>query len=285
MSRRLFCVTLILLIAGLACSIPGTPVTPVVTSPLPEQATQFLPTIQPGSTEQVEPLPQSTNTPIPPTPQPTTIPERPVPIHEGLASLDTYRMLIYFSNNGPTALDKTELTWETRRDQQAGSQISYITNISSSKDDPEPSQSDTKIYEIGLDRCTDSDGEWELETLSPAAKEVLDVTTSMMDFSPVLGEAQFTAPEVLSGVTTNHFTFTVHGIGLQSGSEVITNQGEYWLAQDGQYLVAYRYVLEVRDSQTQEALRLEIRMDLSEINQPQLIELPAECQALKSSQP
>jgi hypothetical protein len=70
------------------------------------------------------------------------------------------------------------------------------------------------------------------------------------------------------------------GLGVDSGAEVTENQGEYWIAQDGQYLVKYLLTVE-EQSEPGKPIRFSVSIDLTSVNQPVDITLPAECLALK----
>jgi hypothetical protein len=100
----------------------------------------------------------------------------------------------------------------------------------------------------------------------------------------VTGEPQYVAQETVNGVLSNHFTFILNGLGGQSGADVTANQGDYWLAVDGQYLVKYTLVVELRSS-PEEVFRQEYRLELTGINQPLTIDFPAECIAVKPASP
>lgn len=82
-------------------------------------------------------------------------------------------------------------------------------------------------------------------------------------------------------MATNHFTFEVESAGAESGSVVSVNEGVYWLAVDGQYLVAYSLHLELRISPEgdpeAEVNKLEIEYPLNKVNQPIDIQFPADC--------
>jgi hypothetical protein len=87
----------------------------------------------------------------------------------------------------------------------------------------------------------------------------------------------FVAQETVNGIPVNHFTFTVSGLGVKSGAQVNANQGDYWLAVDGQYIVKYSLVVETSSDPQTNVMHEEISIDLNQINQPISIAFPQGC--------
>ena len=65
------------------------------------------------------------------------------------------------------------------------------------------------------------------------------LVTSMIGLTPLIDNPVFVAAETVNGIPANHFTFKVSGLGATSGAVVNLNQGDYWLAVDGNYIVKY----------------------------------------------
>jgi hypothetical protein len=63
---------------------------------------------------------------------------------------------------------------------------------------------------------------------------------------------------------------------------VTTNQGEYWLAVDGNFLVRYILQVETRPN-PDETNRLQIEIDMTEMNQPLNLQMPAGCIEAKNN--
>lgn len=261
----------ILIILSLACNISG--------------STQAQPTVQPASpgsesqpTDQKEPAP--TAEPqiivITATPEPTDIPSRPVTIREGLASLNSYVMVVHSNSSGPNPEDMSEVTIETQHSSEQDAQFTHLQFRSSSTEDPEISESDTTIYSIGLTQCTITDDEFEYQEMSSSEKEMSDLMTEMLDLTPIVTDPQMVGTETINGVETNHFTFIISGLGSTSGAEVLANNGEYWLALDGNYIVKYSLLLETRDSEGKVS-HFVINIELTQINQPVTITMPEGC--------
>jgi acyl-CoA hydrolase len=99
----------------------------------------------------------------------------------------------------------------------------------------------------------------------------------MITFTPVIENPKLVAEETVNNILTDHFTFKVSGLGVKSGAEVTTNQGDYWLAKDGSYVVKYSLVTETRGGPNSEIIHLEVHIELTDINQPVTIALPAQC--------
>jgi hypothetical protein len=216
-----------------------------------------------------------TETPIP---IPTAIPSEPVSIRAGLASLNTYTLVIESNFSGPTQADFTHTRFEIQNsiDQDANS-IHYAINLSSEGDD-EPSQTDSYSYTIGNATCSGSDADgWDYSEATPQGQEMQDLFSEMVDIIPIIDAPTFVGSEYMNGIMTNHFTFQVSGLGLQSGAQVITNQGDYWLAQDGRYIVKYFLVTETLDPATQTTMHMQFLIELTTVNQPVNIAFPAGC--------
>jgi hypothetical protein len=55
------------------------------------------------------------------------------------------------------------------------------------------------------------------------------------------------------------------------------NQGDYWLAVDGQYIVKYTLIVETSMAADAEVLHEEITIEVNQINQPVSIVFPQSC--------
>lgn len=101
--------------------------------------------------------------------------------------------------------------------------------------------------------------------------------TSMFGLTPLIDTPHFVAAETVNGIPTNHFTFQVSGLGASSGAVVNLNQGDYWLAIDGQYIVKYILVVETSMEADFEVLHEEISIEMTQVNQPVSITFPQGC--------
>jgi hypothetical protein len=111
---------------------------------------------------------------------------------------------------------------------------------------------------------------------------------SVIDFVPVIENPTFVDQVNLNGVMTNHYQFRISGLGAKSGALVTQSDGEYWVAQDGNYLVKYQLLMELRSGPegdaTAELAQGQFHIELTQINQPINIALPAECLAVRDQQ-
>jgi hypothetical protein len=228
--------------------------------------------------ESPTPLPTAT---LMPSPTPTPIPADPIGLKSGLASLDSYRFTMRFTQSGPGPNTMSEMLQESAFSRASDATWSRTTNKSSDEDYPTPEIERQEQFVIGLESCSFEEGAWEYVSLEPQSKEVLNALNQLFDFSPVISNPVFVAQETTNGVTTNHFTFELQSAGAESGSVVSQNKGDYWLAADGQYLVYYLLNLEFRngpaDDPNAEVARLEIEYNLYDINGQVDLSFPAEC--------
>lgn len=234
---------------------------------------------------QVTPLPGMTEIPVatPESALPTQPPSQPIGVRQGLASLDSYRLKIVTVLNGPTQTDKSRMVVEIEST-EGGNRTHTVTNTtSSSAEEPEEDTDRTRQFQVDNMTCVlDEDGGApEVEISSLLAQEIQDIAAEMLDLNPLIANPVLVGEEDLNGVASYHYTFTVPGLGATSGAEVIQNQGEYWLAMDGQYLVKYSLVLEIRDGPKSdpqsEVMLSKFSYELTDVNQPIEINLPPGC--------
>ena len=213
-------------------------------------------------------------------PLPVKTPDsKPVSISEGLASLNSYRTVLTITSSGPDPSNSTTLVFETRRSNDNNAQFTHITSKSIENGQPGEGDNDSEIYRIGNDQCTGSGEDWSYESMAPNQAEMLDMTMSMFGFTPTTDNSVFVIQETLNGIPANHFSFKVKGLGVKSGANVTINQGDYWLAADGQYVVKYSLVAEsVMDPNTN-IIHMETVFEVNDINQPVTIAFPQPCLA------
>jgi hypothetical protein len=213
------------------------------------------------------------------TPTPTPPPD-PVPIsfNDGLTSLNSYQMAITFKSAGPDPTQSSTTDIESQRSSDTDASITHLTSTIVSTGGEEPEISDSTTYRIGNDQCTGSDSDgWEWTSMTPAETEMQGLVTSMIGMTPIIDNPVFVAAETVNGVPTNHFNFKVSGLGASSGSVVNINQGDYWLAVDGQYIVKYLLVVEMSEAANFKVLHQEISIEMNDINQPVNIAFPQGC--------
>jgi hypothetical protein len=206
-----------------------------------------------------------------------TPPADPVSINDGLGSLNSYQMTVSFKSTGPDPAQSSTITIETQHSKDLGA---TYTHLMSSGVDSTGSASDTSesiIYRIGNDQCSGSDQDWSWTSMPPNQAEMLDIIASMLGITPLIDTPTFVAQETMNGIPSNHFTFKVSGLGVSSGAQVNANQGDYWLAVDGQYIVKYILILETSLDPQTDVLHEEISIELTQVNQPISIAFPQSC--------
>ncbi len=221
-----------------------------------------------GNTPTLEPVPVGKTTPDP----------VPVNINDGLTSLNSYDMTVIFKSAGPDPEQSSTTTIHRQRsnDSNASSTSINITGISAGGG--EPSTTDTTIYQIGNDQCSGSDVDgWSWSSSTPAEAEMQGLVVGMIGLTPLIDTPVFVSEETVNGIPTNHFEFHVSGLGASSGSVVNINQGDYWLAVDGQYIVKYILIVETSQAAEAQILHEEVTIELNQINQPVDIAFPQGC--------
>jgi hypothetical protein len=273
----------ILFILMLACNLPGRSTPPSgQVSPTTPASDGSVAITQPasgdGSTQVADATTVPSPTPTPTlTPTPTPIPSIPVSIQEGLASLNSYSLIIETTSYTTTITDQTSSRIEFNYSQELDAQFTHYV-LTVPVEGEEPSQVDSYVYSIGNDQCSGNDADgWEYVSYTAQEKEMQDILIGMADLIPLIDDPVYVESVEINGVMTNHFTFQISGVGAASGVDVTANQGEYWLAQDGQYIIRYSLVLETIDPNTQTLLHTEFFIDLTTINQPIPIAYPAGC--------
>jgi hypothetical protein len=287
MNKKWFLVVIsILVFVSLACNLSD------ITNSNPAQAPaagEEQPDSSQPSTDQQVQQPQQGAVPTPQviivtaTPEPTAIPSKPVSIWQGLSSLNSYRLVIRAVNNGPTAVDQSQNSMLVESGSDGDSSHTRYEMISSSSDDPEVSTSITDHYVIGNRSCdVDDSSEVTLDDTDPQTEEITDAWFKLVDILPMTDDPVYVGAEMVNGVMTNHFTFNVTGLGVESGAEVVASNGEYWLAQDGQYVVKYSVIMETRNGPAGDpnthTMHSEFYIEVTDINQPIVITMPSNCQ-------
>jgi hypothetical protein len=276
----------VLLLVSLACNIGNSAEqSPTQPTQAVEQPSDDLQPAEGQAEQQTEPQaepPPAEVIVVTATPAPTTIPSEPIGLWQGLSSLNSYRLTIRLVNNGPTEQDLSQSTILIEVGSDGDSSHTHYETVMSSSDDPEVSTSISDQYRVGSRTCDVSDGEATITDNDPMVQEMIDAWFKMIDLLPMVNDPAYLGEEMLNGVMTNHFSFDVEGLGVESGAEVVYSNGEYWLAQDGQYLVKYSVVMETRngpaDDPNTQKVHSEFNIETTDINQEIVITLPSNCQ-------
>lgn len=220
-----------------------------------------------------------------PTPEIVVIEEqppdpKPVSFQEGFGSLDSYKFKVKFemTNSDGSFSSMDQFVESSVVDEN---NHSVTTSTSKDVDDTEVNTDTSETYNLGTVTCSYDGEEWEYSEKSIQEKELTDIFSQMIDFVPVINNPVFIGEENINGTPTNHFQFSVPGIGDKSGAVATVNQGDYYLAIDGRYLVRYTLNLQIQsapesDSEA-EISSLSISYDLYDVNVPISLAKPAEC--------
>jgi hypothetical protein len=265
-SKRVFILALIILFILTACNLPFSKGKAV--SATEENGSESSPSgglFNNNNEEKITPTP--------------TIDPNPVGIQEGLGSFDSYRLRVQMDSSDSTGkIDNFSEYIE--RSVVNKSTHSYQESTSfDPENDTEQNTSTDETYEVGLVTCSsDGEGGWTYSDMTEQDQELADIFKGMVDFIPVIDNPEYVGSETVNGTPCNHFTFKLEGIGTKSGSVAQVNKGEYWVAQDGQYLVKYSLDLEIHSADDSEVSKMEMLMDLTDVNSDVIeITLPDNC--------
>lgn len=202
----------------------------------------------------------------------------PVSINRGLSTLNAYRLIGEMEMIGPTSEEIVRIQVAQEYDQNLDASLRTMTSYEKSLEYPDSEASTMYMWRVGNDSCNWTEGseEYEFSSLEPELREVSDLITDVFDMVLLIENPQFVGEEVMNGIVCNHFQFQLSGLGVTSGATVISNQGEYWLAKDGDYLVKY-YLLTETSTSPEKINHLEVTMDLTEVNLPRSISMPQSC--------
>ena len=280
-----------IVLIGLACSLPaglggiGNTEPTSTLEAVVVQANTAPPTTT-GKTTAIPATATLKNTILAPTATLTPAPKGPnafpLPLRQGLASLNSYTLKIRIVNNGPSKADRNENTTVFEVNTKNDSIHTHVESLSSSADEPTLESSSSDSYQVGQKSCqvtlSSSTPTGKLADEDPLAKDIAATLSVLMDYTISPENPVFAGEETINNVASNHFTFKTSRLGKDSGAVVNKNSGEYWIAKDGQYLVKYGLILELStDKAGTQLVHSEISLELSAINQPVNISIPAYC--------
>ena len=184
------------------------------------------------------------------------------------------------SSSGPGKNQSTSITNTTDYSNAQDARYIQINSTSTSSNsigDTTPTDITLQIYRIDNAMCSSTEKNvWDWTNWT-GETEMLELTQNIISITPILDHPTFVGAETVNGIPTNHFTFKVSGLGVKSGYEVTANQGDYWVAVDGQYIVKYTLVMETHDGTNTKVLHTQISIDVTQINQPVNIAFPPGC--------
>lgn len=187
---------------------------------------------------------------------------RPPPLRRSLGQLDSYRMTMGLAFGSPS-LGSSDVSAQFEIGEGGWHQVLSAT--------AEGETSTTEVYWTSDLVCSFDGEEWSPAELDEQEREVLGVLLNQIDFVPAVTDPVEVGEEDFEGVPATHYTFTVAGLT----SDTANTSGEYWLAQDGGYLLGYR--LELASGSGAEAAGGTLSITLRDVNAPVAIEPPADC--------
>ena len=203
------------------------------------------------------------------------------PLLQGLASLDSYEWSLTTLSIGPTQMDRSEMAGQGAVDAALDASHYTMTSTDSSADDPEPYTSVTESWTSIDATCESSDGEYTKETKNPFTSDVGPVLSGLFDIVVPSGNAVLVGTETVAGVSAEHYTFTIEGLGAGTGVQVDQNSGELWVAVDGGYMLKYVVNASMTSgpagSAESEVNTITMTLQLTSVNQPVNVAMPAAC--------
>jgi hypothetical protein len=265
--KKFLFVFIVLLLLSQACNF-----TKIIDKPAADPPPQVVP-----ESATVEPKVNQPATQEQPT-QPSIEPiAEPVGIRKGLSSLDTYKFTIEIESIGPSSQEVSRMQYQLENSSPQDASFNYTTNFEQTLEDPEPSTSQSNTYQVGNESCSGSPEDGYTYTITePDVKELQDIMKDLYDLDILIENPQFIGEEEMNGILSNHFQFQLSGLGIASGAEVLANQGEYWLAADGNYIVRYTLLVETSPAPG-ELNHLKVFVNLEEANQPKNLTMPQFC--------
>lgn len=266
-NKKFLFVFIILLVLSQACNftklMDNSPAAPSQQD-LPESTTDEPPANQQVTQEQPT---QTITVPI----------AEPVGIRKGLSSLDTYKFTIEIETIGPSSQEVSRMQYQLENSTPQDASFNFTSNYDQSVEDPEASTSQTNTYQVGNESCSGTAEDGYTYTITePDMKELQDVMKDLYDLDILIENPQFIGVEEMNGILTNHFKFQLNGLGITSGVEILANQGEYWLAADGNFIVRYTLLIETSPAPG-ELNHLNVFVNLEDINQPKNLTMPQFC--------
>lgn len=232
------------------------------------------------STGDAPAAPQSSAPPADPALPPST----PTSLWSTLASLDSYTFIMKYHQITKVTSENTiiEMTMDRSEKDDAVHTVMKTQNPVRIADlEPSGEISETETWKVGDTTCTLEDGEYESKRDEKSETDNTTDLLELMDISPRIDNPEFVNVETVNGIPCNHFKFRIANYLDDSGWLVTRNEGEYWLAQDGQYMVKYVLYLDSssapEDNPKAESNKIFLTQELQNVNQPVNIKLPAAC--------
>ncbi|MHC1781497.1 MAG: hypothetical protein AB9891_01825 [Anaerolineaceae bacterium] len=220
-----------------------------------------------------------------PTLAPTLPPSLPTSFQSTFASLDSYTFIMKYNQITKNAADNTiiEMTMNRSEEEDAFHAIYRMQNpirIAESEASSEPQNGE--VWSRKDATCSkDEDGKYETQKAESTETDNTKDLIELMDILPRIENPEFVGTETVNDTPCNHFKFKIANYMADSGWLVTRNEGDYWLALDGQYLVKYVLYLDASSAPEgnpkAESNKISLIQELKNINQPIDVSFPAEC--------
>jgi hypothetical protein len=206
----------------------------------------------------------------------------PVSINEGLASLDSYRMIITSDSVDSVSQQRSVTTFTVAHDSGADADYTRTETRVTTLENEVVSESSQEQFVIGHQSCSVSEGEGQISSVSETTRVLSDLMSQVVVFHPLIENPVSVGEDVVSGIPVRTYTFELRSLDAASEVEVARADGSYAVAADGDYLVHYRLDMDLRaaaeGSPDLESTVFSIELTLEGINQPVSIAFPATCQ-------
>jgi hypothetical protein len=220
-----------------------------------------------------------------PTLAPTLPPSLPTSFQSTFASLDSYTFIMKYNQITKNAADNTiiEMTMNRSGDEDSFHAIYRMQNpirIGGEEASTEPDNGEVWSRK-GATCSKDKDGVYESQKSEGSETDNTKDLIELMDVLPRIENPEFVGTETVNDTPCNHFKFKIANYMADSGWLVTRNEGDYWLALDGQYLVKYALYLDASSAPEgnpkAESNNISLIQELKNINQPIDVSFPAEC--------
>jgi uncharacterized lipoprotein YehR (DUF1307 family) len=239
-----------------------------------------------GQQPAVPSSPDTSDAAQPPAPssESTQPPSIPTSLWSTLASLDSYTFMMKYHQITKVSSENTiiEMTMDRSEKDDAMHALMKTQNPVRIADMEGSSEiSETETWKVGDISCTKEDGEYKSKRDDKTETDNTTDLLELMDITPRIDNPEFIGVETVNGIPSNHFKFKIANYLDKSGWLVTRNEGEYWLAQDGQYMVKYILYLDSssapEDNPKAESNKIFLTQELKNINEPVEIKLPSAC--------
>ncbi|MGA9531524.1 MAG: hypothetical protein WBR18_02305 [Anaerolineales bacterium] len=210
-------------------------------------------------------------------------PMLPVPINEGLASLNSFRMTYTNDVYDSVPDQRSVITFVIAQDRDADARYLQTENLITTEDYEVTSRDVEEQYVVGNDVCYIRNGQAQFKTMSDSGRQIMEMMMQTIAINPMIENPEFEGRDSINGVDVRTYTFQITSADVGSSTETAKSEGHYALAEDGDYLVDYRLDMELRTApEGDESAEYSVSffdLALEDIDEPLEIVLPQTCEA------